>query len=493
MSFDSFVGSAYNAAASIQDNQITINWFLEYDKNDGAKTPKALLSAPGLLDLGQSDYSGEVRGMWVLKDVDKAIVVVGENALLMEPAPYVIGQRPTFTYSIIGTLETSAGIVGIRDNGAGNICVIVDGDNLYVYNVLTEVFTLSTDPGFLGSYVVCEIDGWFIFAEPDSQKFYVSPNYWDGTSQFEATFFALKDDAHDNIVTMVEQKRELWLIGEETTEIWYNQGGAYFPFARLQGTLQQIGCSAKFSAARITKGLVWLAKSERGNNQVVIYQDYQPLIVSTPAIEYQINQYPYVADAQAYVYNEEGHAFYVLTFPTANVTWVYDMISEEWHQRASYAPQTGALNRQRVNRIMNFQNMVIGGDYTNGQIYWQTRTVYADGDYPLVSIRRAPHLWDKDNRARIRYNRLQIEFKPGSASASGTYDNPQAILKWSDDGGQTFGNDHFAPIGLVGQTTNRCIWRRLGIARDRIFQVTVSDPVNRDITGASIIGEIFKT
>jgi hypothetical protein len=493
VNFDNFVGSAYNAAASIQDNQITINWYLEVDKNEGAKTPKALLGAPGLSDLGQSAYTGEVRGMWVLQDVNQAIVVVRENVLLMEPVATPLGTRPTFTYSLIGTLNTSTGIVGIRDNGQGHICVIVDGNNLYVYNVNTGAFSVSSDPAFLGSNVVCEIDGFFIFAEPNTQKFYTSPLYWNGITAFDGTFFALKDNAHDNIVTMIEQNRELWLIGEETTEIWYMQGGAYFPLGRLQGTMQQQGCAATFSVARFTQGIISLARSERGNNQVLLYNGYQASTISTPAIEYQLNQYPYVGDAQGHIYNEEGHTFYVMTLPTANATWVYDLIAGEWHQRASFDPTTGVLNRQRANRVMNFQNMIIAGDYVTGQIYWQTRSVYRDGNYPLVSIRRAPHMWDHDDRARIRYSRLQVEFKPGSAPATGTYSNPQAILKWSDDGGQTFSNDHFAPIGLTGQTKNRCIWRRLGIARDRVFQLTVSDPVNRDITGASINGVLFKT
>ncbi len=492
MNFDNFIGSSYEAAAPWQDNQIAINWFVEMDKNEGAKTPKALLGAPGLFDLGQSTYSGEVRGIYVLQNTNKAIVVIGKQALLMQPVNSY-NARPTFTYTAIGTLNTTSGIVGIRDNGAGQICVIVDGANLYVYNIGTNSFVVSSDPGFLGSNVVCEIDGFFIFAQPGSQTFYTSPVYWDGASPFDATFFALKDDSHDNIVTMIEQNRTLWLIGAETTEIWYNAGGAYFPFARLQGTLQQVGCAATFSVARFGVGLIWLGTSERGNNEVVMYTGYSPAVVSNPALSYQLNQYPTVSDARAHIYTEEGHSFYVLTLPTANVTWVFDLSTDQWHQRASFDPTLAVFNRQRANCAVNFQNMIVAGDYTTGQIYWQTRTVYSDGNYPLVSVRRARHLWDMSDRARIRYTRLQLEFKPGSAPQTGTYSNPQAILNWSDDAGQTFSNDHFAPIGLSGQTTNRVIWRRMGIARDREFQVTVSDPVNRDVVGASIMGVIFKT
>lgn len=491
--FQGFIGSTYNAAASLQDNQLSINYYVEVDRNNGAKTPTALLSAPGLSDAGQSVYSGEVRGMHALPGGTKALLVVGTRLLTMTVSGTSASGRPLYTYVLIGTLLTGAGPVGISDNGAGNICVIVDGPYMYVYNTSAGTFARSTDPAFLGSNVVCEVDGWFVFAKPNSQIFYTSPIYWDGVAPFDGTYFALKDNAHDNIVTLTIQNREVWVIGSETTEVWYNAGNQYFPFSRLQGTMQQIGCAATASLSRHRTGLIWLGSSERGNNQVLQYEGYAATVISNPAMAYQINQYTTISDAHSYVYSEEGHDFYVLIFPTANATWVYDLTTGEWHNRASYNPVSGTFNRQRANCAISFQNTVIAGDYATGQIYWQSRSVYVDGNYPLVSVRRASHMWDQENRARMRHTRLEIEFKPGSAQQTGTFTNPQAILTWSDDGGQTFGNDHFASLGQSGQTKNRCIWRRLGIARDRVYQVTVSDPVNRDIVGASIMGEPYRT
>lgn len=493
MNFDTFVGAAYEAAASLQDVQKSINYFVEIDNNSGAKTPTALLATPGLIDLGQTVATGEARGMWVLPGSQAAIVVVGSAVLLMTPVSVVAGIRPTFTYRQVGTLLTTTGLVGIRDNGVGHICVIVDGPTLYVYNVQTEAFTISTDAAFLGATQVCEIDGFFIFAKPDSQIFYTSPVYWNGTSPFDGTYFALKDNAPDNIVCMIENSRELWLIGEKTTEVWYMQGGNFFPLGRLQGTMQQLGCAAEHSLARIGGSLLWLGLSDRGGNQVLMSKGYSIENVSDPAMAYQINQYATVSDARAFLYVEEGHTFYVITFPSANTTWALDLTTKMWHNRASYDPVRGQFNRQYQNVCMNFQNMNIVGDRSTGAISWQTRTAYDEVVSPLVSVRQAPHMWDRENRNRMLYTRLQLELKPGSAPSSGTYSDPKATLSWSDDGGQSFSNDHIAPIGLTGQTKNRIIWRRLGIARDRVFKVTISDPVNRDIVGASVTGTIYKS
>ena len=133
--------------------------------------------------------------------------------------------------------------------------------------------------------------------------------------------------------------------------------------------------------------------------------------------------------------------------------------------------------------------MRIGGDYTNGRIYQQTRKAYADDQYPLVAVRRTPHVWDKNDRNRVRHSRLQLDFFPGSGLSNGQGSNPQAMLRWSNDQGQTFGNEHWTSLGAQGQTTNRAIWRRLGSSRDRVYEVRISDPVKRDVAGASLRAE----
>jgi hypothetical protein len=492
-----FVGPAYEAANPAQDSQRLINWYVEVDGNENnplqpgvigaeAKVALGLLGVPGLLALNTA-FSGQVRGGWVLPGNTQALFVIGSQLVLATIATAASATTPaTLAFAAIGSLNTSGGPVKIRDNGAGKIAVIVDGPYLYVYNVTTKTMAVSSDPAFLGSNTVAEIDGWFIFQKPGTQTFYTSPVYWNGVTAFDGTYFALKDDCPDNLVAVIENARQLWLIGESTTEPWYNAGGATFPFARLEGGLMQIGCAAPQSVARTGPDLIWLARSERGENSVILVKGYQYTAISNPALSYALTQYPVISDAIGYVYSEEGHEFYVLIFPTADVTWTYDLTTGMWHQRASYDPVAGQFHRQRVNCLVNFAGMRVGGDYANGRIYQQSRQYFADDQYPLVAVRRAPHVWDKNDRARVMHSRLQIDFFPGSGIATGQGQNPQAMLRWSNDGGQTWGNEHWTPLGAMGQTTSRAIWRRMGSARDRVYEVRVSDPVKRDVAGASL-------
>jgi hypothetical protein len=299
------------------------------------------------------------------------------------------------------------------------------------------------------------------------------------------------------LVTLIENKEELWLVGENTTEVWYDAGGTYFPFARLVSTMLQVGCSAKHSIARFNSensdGLMWLGKSERGQNVVIKIVGFTAKVVSTPAINDAIASYTKVDDAFGYTYQEDGHEFYVLTFPTAvneygglGMTWVYDGSTDEWHQRLSYEPYTQSYNRHRSSCFLNFQNQRLVADYQNGSIYQMTRKAYTDAGWPLVAWRRTPHIWDGAARERVFMAMLQIEFRPGVGNQSGQGFDPQAILQISRDGGTTFGQMINRSIGRIGQYLTRTIWRRLSFARDAVIDVKVIDPVNRDVVGATL-------
>lgn len=481
--FKGFVGPAHEAANPLQDAQRLINWYVESDGNAEAKEHKALLACPGLLALATA--SGEVRGGWVLPGETQALWVCGSTVYLMTiTTPATATTLPGVSITSVGTLSTSTGQVCIRDNGAGGIAVIVDGPNGYVYKIALHTVTKITDPAFLGADRVAFIDGWLIFNRPNTQQFYTSPLYWNGITAMDGTYFASKDSNTDNLVTFIEALRELWLIGERSTEIWYDAGGPLFPFGRLNGPMLQVGCAAKHTIVRAGTGLMWLAKNERGQNVVVRTEGYAYTTVSNHAIETAIASYPVVSDAIAYLYQEAGHPFYVLTFPTADVTWVYDMAENEWHQRARFT--SGVFGRHRSNCYLNFANMRLVGDYANGKIYRMSRDYYDDAGDPLVTVRRAPHVWDEKNRDRVYHSQLQVEFTPGVGKQTGQGSDPQAMLRWSDDGGQTWSNIRSTSIGAAGRTKNRAMWRRLGQARDRVYEVSMSDPVKRDIVGASL-------
>jgi hypothetical protein len=484
-----FVGQAYEAPDPRQDTQMCVNWYPEVSQDKKSKTITALLGCPGkktLLTLG----TGPVRGGAVLTGNNAALVVSGNQVYLLTVAtPATAVTKATLASQLIGTMLSSAGPIFIKDNGVGGTAFIVDGSpNGYTYNIAANTLTTVNDPGFYGANRIAFIDGWLIFNKPLTPIFYTTPPPPYTVSPFQASYFDLNDGTADNLVTLIEDKRELLLINEEASQWWYDAGGQYFPFARLDGATIQVGCAAPNTVALFQDGVIWLARSTRGQNVVVKTTGFNYADVSTIAINHAIASYSVVSDAIGWTYQEDGHEFYVLTFPTADVTWVYDGTTELWHRRASYDPILGAFHRDRANCFFQFQNYRLVGDYQNGNLYSLDRKIYTDGGGgPLIAWRRCPHVWDEADYDRIFHQSLQLDFTPGLALSVGQGSNPLALVSWSDDGGQTYGPTRDVPIGLIGQTKNRAITYRLGESRDRVYDVKISDPVNRDITGAALI------
>jgi hypothetical protein len=427
-----------------------------------------------------------VRGLWELPNDQTALAVIGNTCYLVTVAtPATASTFPTLALTSVGTLLTNIGQVRIRDNNIGGYAVIVDGPYGYLYNIATRAFSQITDPAFLGADTVAFIDGWWIFNQPGTQTFYTNGVQYGIT--FNGTNFALKDSSADNLVAVMENKEQLWLIGDKTTEIWYDAGGQYFAFQRLVGTPIQAGCKAKYSVARFgTEGLIWFGRSERGENVILLSSGFAVNVVSTPAFGTEVAQYPITSDAIAYTYQEDTHEFYVLTFPTADVTWCYDSQSQLLHKRPSYDPYLQKFHRHRSNAFMNFQGMRIVGDYQCGSLYQLTRNAFTDSGWPILAKRRSPHIWDKGQRGRVFMASLQLDFVPGVGNASGLGSNPQASIAISRDGGKTFGQRWSAPIGQIGQYKNRTMWRKLSFGRDNVVDLEVIDPVKRDLIGVTL-------
>lgn len=353
------------------------------------------------------------------------------------------------------------------------------------------VFMRITDPAFLGATRVAYIDGWWILNQPGTALFYTNAAPY--STAFNASYFAFKDAFSDQLMTVIENKEELWLIGEETTEIWYDAGGAFFPFQRLVGTLLQSGTSAAQSVCRLSQGgddsLIWLGRNDQGENVIVRTSGFSWQVVSTPAVSNAIAQYSLTSDAIGYVYQEDTHEFYVLTFPTADRTWVYDSTLPPelaWHERLAWDPYADQWHRHRSNAFMNFAGMRVVGDYENGCLYQMTRSAYTDCGWPIRAVRRSPYIWNAQDRERVFMQQLQVDFQLGQGTSVGLGSDPQARLRISRDYGTTYGSPVTAPMGAQGNYLGRCIWRRLGFSRGAVVEIEVTDPVNRDIAGVTL-------
>jgi len=302
----SYVARSVNAAANRM-----INLFPEIIP-EGGKEPGFLNRAPGLRFL-QTVGTGPIRGLWSHRTNGSDFYVVSGTEV------YKLTST-TGTPVKLGDV-TGTGPVSIADNGT-QLFFACNPDG-FIYNEVTNVFQQITDPDFPGAGSVGYLDGYFVFNEPNSQRVWVT-QLLDGTS-VDPLEFASAYGSPDGLVALNVDHREAWLFGTDSVEVWYDAALPDFPLQRIQGAFNEIGCAAAYSVAKLDNRLFWLGSDARGQGIVYTAEGYTGKRISTHAIEYAIAQYGNISDAVAYTYQQEGHAFYVLNFPTANATWVYDV------------------------------------------------------------------------------------------------------------------------------------------------------------------------
>jgi hypothetical protein len=385
--------------------------------------------------------------------------------------------------TIQGTGVTALTIItalGTGTGGAGTYTVstsqTVSSTTLYGLNFSQLP---SSDGAFTGGTNVDIVDNYFVYNRPDTQQFGCS-NVLSPISG--STNFSSKDGAPDDLVTLIVDHREIYLLGETSSEVWVDQGTSPFPFTRIPGTSTQHGIAAPFSVSRLGNSFAYLSRNNRGLAQIVQMNGYVPQRISTHAVENTLSGKT-ITDAIAWTYQLEGHEVYVISFPTLQLTWCFDIATGMWHKWL-YTNNLGQYERCRGNCAAVFQGYVLVGDYSNGKIYHLDRNVYTDDGQHVKRLRRAPHL--TVDLQRQYFEELQLQFQPGVGLDVGQGEDPQAMLRWSNDGGSTWSNEHWTTIGKIGKYTNRAIWRRLGTARDRIFEVSISDPVKAVIISANL-------
>jgi hypothetical protein len=501
------LGSSYVARSINAADARMVNLFPEIVPEAG-KEPAFLNRAPGL-NLLNTIGTGPIRGLWAFSSNDGTGFVVSGTQLFKIDNAYAA--------TLIGNVSNT-GPVSMSDNGT-QLFIACNGPS-FIYNATTNAFGPITDPDFPGAVTVAYLDGYFVFNEPNSQKMWVTA-FLDGTS-IDPLEFQQTAASPDGLVAVVANFREVWAFGTNSIEVWSDTAALDFPLERIPGAFNELGCAAPYSIAKMDNSLFWLGRDRRGQGIVYRANGYAGQRISTHAVEWHIQQYSDLTDAVAYTYQQDGHNFYVLIFPTANTTWVYDAATQVWHERAGFA--NGDFTRHRSNCQMSFNNKIVVGDFQNGNIYSFDLEDYSDNGQIqkwLRSWRALPT--GQNNLKRTAQHSLQLDCESGTGlngsmiaetiylqTQEGDYlvteggdkliaeqqtvitqgSDPQVMLRWSDDGGHTWSNEHWVSIGKIGEYYRRAIWRRLGMTlklRDRVYEVSGTDPVKIAIMGAELM------
>lgn len=461
-----FCGPACKSESLFLSPQECINFYLRPYPGLG-ENKMVLFGTPGL-ELWMPLDGRKIRA---LLPFDNYIYVVIDDQFKK-----INGSGTITTLGYMHFLEPLAP-VGIATNGLD--IIIVSGKSGYIYDIGTDTLSQISSPNFPGGYSVVHIDGYYLVNKPGTGQIWRS-DYNDGAN-WDGLAFSTAGGEPDNIVSIIVDHRDVWVIGEYTTEIWYNTGAATFNFARIEGAFIDQGGISPQAVTRINNAVYWLGQDQNGNAQVFQAVGRQLKVVSTPYISYQISQCK-LSDALMFAYQQLGHHFVVLTFPSSDLTLVYDSTVKLWHQRSSLI--AGTNRRWRANCHVLFEGEHIIGDFTNGKLYKLKTDVYDEDGGPMVAVRTTPVI--RKNQDRVTVDQVHVLSEPGVGLATGGIEDtdPHALFSWSKDGGRTWSAEEEISLGKIGETENTSKVWQLGQGKNWVFRYKISAAVKRVVLGA---------
>jgi hypothetical protein len=494
-------GGTYSLPLVNASCQRCVNWYPQTIET-GDKSAMILLPTPGLSVFAgtyQTIYN-RVRGLWTIN---------GRTFAVLDNWIYELFSNGTF--SPCGKVQNDGNPAYMV--ASANQLFVSSGGNAYVYTLQTFTSPSGT-PYNAGQFVpipsttfpgpvtkVGWIDGFFMALVGPTTVVPTSPAQFWVSNVGDATTWTqngakIPSVFPDNAVAVGFDHRELWVLGPKQSEVEYDSGNT-FPFDTIPGGFIEQGCAAPNSVTNLDNGLFWLGgRNDQGWGIAWRSNGYSAVRVSNHAIEQTWSSYSTIADAIGFSFVRNGHSIWQLNFPTANASWRYDVATGLWHEVDFWNLNTGAFGMHRANcHTFNF-GMNLVGDRFSGGIYQMSDPAMVGSSWnfctdfgnPIRRMRRAPHI--SIEQQWIRHNWLQVDVETGVGpqppllDGAGEPRGPRMTLCYSDDGGHTWKGHEDKSVGQAGDFRHRLIWRRKGRSRDRVYELTGSDPVPYRIVDA---------
>lgn len=514
-SFDAIVGPAYSYPSKPVDCQECVNFECLNVGSGASPYRHMLVSTAGTRKIrfrirGTSEILeslptvnapvSRIRGMHkcsvpFMGDSFDGFIIVGSDAVWRMWPPdsnFVCDVRK------LGVISEGTGPVSISDaggesgSGAANPqkACIADGTTMYTVNMDTMEFKSMGNVIPLRPSCLAFLDsrlfmcGKFRNDGAPSQRVYWSsmydPDTWDENS------FVSAEMKGDPVKALAVAGSYLWMIGSESFELWQttsSSGTLYSPIRKVNGVASGVGTCSGDSVASIASSVFFVGGGETGRLHIYEGTSNGSIdVISTDAMSMEFARYGTLDDAVGMCWSDDGQAYYSVTFPSQDVTWVYNVRQKYWHKRSSRKDTVD--HRWNITCMASSYSMVIGANGETGEMY-HVSTHYSDDDgEPIVRRRVAPHL--KANGRLLMHKSLELELECGNALPHGQGSDPQIMLCALDGAGRVRREPRWKSSGTQGMYRRRVKWYRLGTAVDRCYEICVSDPVRWVIYGAVI-------
>lgn len=487
-----FVGQSYNMDLLDISAQRCVNLYPEVYDDGKTKVVGSLRSTHGLLLGVAMAGNNPMRGLYLASTGTffgvRGSFVSSFDTSMTESALFNISTGTTVSDStIVRFADTKVSTTTSNVTADDVNMLIADGStDAYVWNITQSTATRITDTAYPGGSFVAELDGFFIVNKPGTLFAYYSA--LDDPFDWSTLRTITKEGRTDNITALIVHNGSLWLMGSLSYEVHRNTKNSNNQFLRVEGTDHDIGIAAPDSLAEDGSNVYWLAGNAAGHGKIYQSRGFDAVPISTTPIERSIHAYSTISDAEGFCFQQDGHQFYQLNFPTEGKTWEFDattsrlMGSPQWHEKEYRNPATSTdeSHRGRVHGFYNGKNWM--GDKNNGNIYEVDQDTYTDNGDAIIRNRTSPTHWSA--RDRVFYPRFELDVARGVANATGQGSDPKQMLEISNDAGHTFGNKYQMDVGKIGHYDTRVRRELCGYARERVWRATYSEPTAYAIMGA---------
>lgn len=470
MRWPGFCGPSAKSQSVMASPERLMNWYCQRIRQPDGTFKLVLYPSPGLT---QFSSPPETPGRGILSQsfgglTARVFAVIGTTFYEL----FADGTRTNR-----GTVAQDQYPATLVTNGdAGNEVFITSGGTGYIFDVLTNVFTTAVSKVTMSGMM----DGYFIALDITSSTIKISP-LLNGSAAWDSTQILQRSTAPDPWRALLVRYPRVWLLGEHTGDLLYNTGASPFPFAPVPNVQIPYGIAASFTLKTVGSSVMWLSKNSSGQGQIVEAQGAQPTVISTEALEYAISQFSRIDDAVAYSYQDQGHEFYVVNFPSGPATWVYDKTEGFWHERGTWNASTGRYTiwGPQYHTHAFEKHLVLHA--SNGTVYAQSVNVATDAAGALIRRLRIPPLLQGDQK-RLYVDRLELVLEPGLGLTTGQGSNPRVVLRMSHTAGKVWGNERSRSAGIQGAYNRRLIWHQCGSGRHPVPEITVTDPIPWRVT-----------
>ena len=178
----------------------------------------------------------------------------------------------------------------------------------------------------------------------------------------------------------------LLVFGETVTEQWIDVGNPLFPYQRSQSSNMDFGCLNAATIAEMDNIVCWLGANEK-SGPVIMYSTGGDINhISTDGIDFRFAQLKEPQNSYGFMFKQDGHVIYVITFPTDNISYMYD-----FNTKAFFTLTDEHMNYFIAKRVVFFDDKYYFVSFRDGNLY-ELGTNYTNYDYGNGKVYEIPRI-----------------------------------------------------------------------------------------------------